>query len=215
MPSIIIRRDGKPAKEFVLEKGLTLIGQNASADIRIEDADGIEERASILQVGNDFILNELGPADGTLVNGQPVRKCVLKDRDLISIGEYRMTFQNKHEDDMPVGIEMELAEKASLEEPLQGLGKSAAPLRAGSSKKAELVTYLVVGAIVAGIVFASYQSYVDRQAAEAQAVLAKKAYLEALRREAEKQQENTRTAAESPIKPAEAPPAPPVTEQKN
>ncbi|MCX7170488.1 MAG: FHA domain-containing protein, partial [Proteobacteria bacterium] len=145
MPSIIIRRDGKPTREVALEKDLTLIGQKADADINIEDPDAIGERASILQLGDDFIFNELCPASGTLVNGQPVKKCVLKDRDLITIGEYRMTFQDKHGTDKPLGIEMEAAEIQSLEDLLRSAGKPVDPLLAGPNKRTELVTYAVIG----------------------------------------------------------------------
>ena len=206
MPSIIIRRDGKPTREVALEKGLTLIGQKADADINIEDPDAIEERASILQLGNDFILNELCLSNGTLVNGQPVKKCVLKDRDLITIGEYRMTFQDMRGTDKPVGIEMEAAEIQALEEMPRSAGKSVDPLLAGPNKKTELVTYAVIGAAVLGLTYWGYQSYVAReareaQAAEAQAALAK---AEAKRKAEEKPRDITRevTSSAQPTEPA-------------
>jgi len=214
MPSIIIRRDGKPTKEVVLDKGFTLIGRKADADIKIEDADEIEERASILQVGDEFILNELSPSDGTFVNGQPIKKRVLKDRDLITIGEYRMTFQDKRESDKPVGIEMEVAEARPRVDMARRPGKVADPFRAGPGEKSKLVTYVVLAAIVVGICFASYQSYLERQAADVQAALANKAYQESKRKEAENFQENARAVGSS-MKRTESPAETPVTEQKH
>lgn len=212
MPSIIIRRDRTPAKEFLLEKALTLIGKKADADIRIEDAEGGEERASILLLGEDFVLTELGPANGTLVNGQPVRKHVLKDRDLISIGEYRMTFHDKRQDDKPAGIEDEATAAAAQAEMDRLQERSSPSFRAGPDKKSERVTYAILGAIVVGIFFASYQSYTDRQAAEAQALLVKKAKLEALQKEEEKVRELTRAAAAA-SKAADAPLEAPATQK--
>ena len=199
MPSIIIRRDGKPAKEFILEKALTMIGKGAGADIKIEDGEDIAERASILQLGEDFVLNELPPAEGTLVNGQPVKKRVLKDRDLITIGEYRLTFHDKRESDKPLGIEEEAAEIRPLLDRARGPGQVVDPFRAAPSGKSKLVTYLVLAAVIVAIGFASYRSYLDRQAADAQAALVNKAYREASRKEAEKIQDNAR-AFESAIK---------------
>lgn len=211
MPSIIIRRDGKPTREVELEKGLTLIGQRADADINIDDPDAIEERASILQLGNDFILNELCPSSGTLVNGQPVKKCVLKDRDLITIGEYRMTFQNKQGTDKPVGIEMEAAEIQSLEDMPGYAGKSVDPLLAGPSKKTELVTYAIIGAAVIGLSYWGYQYYVAREAREAQAAEAQAAQVkaEAKRKAAERPRDITRevTSPTQPTEPAAQTPA--------
>ena len=178
MPSIIVRRDGKPTQEIILEKGFTLIGKKPEADIRIEDVEGVDERASILQVGDDFVLNELCAVEGILVNGQGVKKRILKDRDLILIGEYRMTFQDKREIDKPQGIEMEIAEMRPAVDLAPHLGKSADPFAKRPGSKSHLLIYLVIGAIILGIGFSSYQSYLDRQAADAQAALAYKAMQE-------------------------------------
>lgn len=205
MPSIIIRRDGKPTQEVALEKGLTLIGQKADADIRIEDSDAVEERASILQIGEDFILNEICPANGTLVNGQPVKKCVLKDRDLIAIGEYRMTFQDKRVIDKPIGIEAEAAGIQSDEDMPLHEAKAADPLLADPSRKTEFVTYAVIGAAIIAMSYWGYQSYVAREAreaqvaAEAQAALAK---AEAKKKKAEKPRDITREVT-SPTQPTD------------
>ncbi len=154
MASIIIRTDGRSAKEVVLEKALTLIGQQDNADIDIEDPDGIDERAFILRVGDDFILDDLGPAGSTLVNGQPVKKRVLKDRDLIVVGHFRMTFQDKRDDSAPVGIVSEVAD---------------------SGRKSHLVAYVILGAALVVMGVAGYQSYAERQLAHAQAAKANEA----------------------------------------
>ena len=214
MPSITIRRDGKPAREVALEKALTLIGQKADADIKIEDPEALDERASILQLGDNFVLNELSPSVATFVNGQPVKKRVLKDRDLITIGEYRMTFQDKRDDDKPAGIEAEVAEIRPKSDAARRPGKSADPFRANPGDKSRLVTYLVIGAIIVAIGVASYQSYLERQAADAQAAAAKKVYQESQRKEAEKLQENAR-AFESSIKRTESPVEKPAAEPKH
>ncbi len=178
MASIIIRCDGRSAQEVLLEKGLTLIGQKEDADINIEDPDDIDERAFILQVGDDFILNDMGPAGGTLVNGQPVRKRILKDRDLIVVGHFRMTFQDKRESDKLIGLDDEAAD---------------------SGRTSQLVPYAVLAAAVVVMLFAGYQSHVARQAAEAQAELANMAK-EVKRSEREEKIYQNARAIESAIK---------------
>ena len=175
MASIIIRTDGRSAKEVVLEKELTLIGQQDNADINIEDPDGIDERAFIIRVGDDFILDDLGPAGSTLVNGQPVKKTVLKDRDLIVIGHFRMTFQDKGNNDTLVGIVNEVAD---------------------TGRKSHLVAYVVLGAAVVVMGIVAYQSYVERRAADAQAAKA----TEVKRSEKEERVYQNAHAIESAIK---------------
>ena len=214
MPFIIVHRDGRPAREVELEKEFTLVGQKSDADINIEDPDGMEERASILQVGDDFIFNELCQSNGTLVNGQQVKKRVLIDRDLITIGEYRMTFRDQREHDKPVGIERELAKTSADTDMAMPPGRIADPLLAAPGKKAERLIYVILGVIVAGMFLASYRSYVERQAADAQAVLANKAFREAKQKEAASLQEHA-PAAESPIKPAAPAAETPVPEQRH
>lgn len=206
MPSIVIRRDGKPAREVALEKDLTLIGQRSDADISIEDPEAIAERASIMRIGEDYVLNELCPANATQVNGQAVKKHILRDRDLITIGEYRMTFQDKRELEKPLGVDAELSELAELNARIAGIGRdenSLDPLTAAPSKKTELVTYVVIGIAAVAMSYWGYQSYVEREAREAQAAAAQaaQAKAEAARREAERPRDITREIM-APTQPA-------------
>jgi hypothetical protein len=206
MPSLIIRRDGKPTKEIELEKALTLIGQKPDADIGIEDAEGVEERASILLVGEDYILDEIAESAGIKVNGKATRKCVLKDRDLITVGEYRITFQDKREMEKPQGIEDDAAVLELIEKREREAHKSPA------EKKTERTIFAVLGVIVVGIFFWSYQSYLGRQAAEAQAKAAQASKAGQETKKVDPFQENARAVAQSMKRAdpaAEAPPAGP------
>ena len=211
MPTIINRRDGKPTVEVLLEKGFTLIGRSLNADIRMDDPDDIEERASIVKVGEDFILNDLSPAGGMLVNGQAVKKRILNDRDLITIGEYRMTFHDKREKETPSGIEEEAAALQSQAELAKRPLKFVDPFREGPSGKSKMVIFALLGAIVVGISFASYQSYLARKAADAQAALNAKAADAA--KKAEKAQPNA-PPVEAPTIRNEPVPGSPASEVK-
>lgn len=212
MPSITIRRDGKPTHEVELEKGLTLIGQATNADIKIEDLEGIAERATILRVGDDFVLDEIGSSGGILVNGHPTKKRVLKDRDLILIGEYRLTYQDKGT--KPVGVEMEVSEARAKTTAPHHSHKIVDPFHDRASGKSRLVIYVVVGAVVLGICYASYQSYTETKAADMAAAKANQARREAQRKEEASRPEASR-AAPSPANPTESPAATTVTEEKH
>ena len=208
MATIIIRRDGKRNEEVVLEKGFTLVGKSPSADIRIEDLDDSEEHASIAQVGESYVLNDLTASAAIQVNGQTVKKRILKDRDLITIGEYGMTFQDKRESDQPGGIEMEVAQSLQQSELAKRPIKFNDSFRAGPGGKSNIAIFVVLGVVLGGVFYASYQSYAERKETDARAAQAKAAAAAAAaaapseaakKRDAERIQESARVL-ESSIK---------------
>ena len=200
MPSIIIRRDGKSAKELVLEKDLTLVGRKDDADIKIDAPGEQEEWASIMKLGDSYVLNELGPGGAVLVNGQAVKKRVLKDRDLIVIEEYRLTFQDKREPDEAGGIEVEVAQAEQKLKMPRGAAEPVDPFRATPAGKSKLVGILIGALIVGGIAYASYVSYLDKRAADAQAAQVRKAYDDKAKSEAEQMKDNARAVSSSIVK---------------
>ncbi len=44
---------------------------------------------------NDSFLEDLGSTNGTLVNGQPVKKHFLQDNDVVEIGKYKLKYVNE------------------------------------------------------------------------------------------------------------------------
>jgi len=75
-----------------------VIGRAMSANVRLND-DGISRRhCRLLQVGGDVIIEDLGSANGTLVNGELVQHHPLKEGDKILLGATTMlkfTYQDK------------------------------------------------------------------------------------------------------------------------
>ncbi len=200
MPSIIIRRDGKPAKELVLEKDLILVGRKDDADIKIDAPGEQDEWASIMKLGDSYVLNELGPGGAVLVNGQAVKKRVLKDRDLIVIEEYRLTFQDKREPDEAGGIEAEVAQAEQKLKIPRGAAEPVDPFRSTPAGKSKLVGVLIAALIVGGIAYASYVSYLEKRAADAQAAQVRKAYDDKAKSEAEQMKDNARAVSSSIVK---------------
>ena len=200
MPSIIIRRDGKPAKELVLEKDLILVGRKDDADIKIDAPGEQDEWASIMKLGDSYVLNELGPGGAVLVNGQAVKKRVLKDRDLIVIEEYRLTFQDKREPDEAGGIEAEVAQAEQKLKIPRGAAEPVDPFRSTPAGKSKLVGVLIAALIVGGIAYASYVSYLEKRAADAQAAQVRKDYDDKAKSEAEQMKDNARAVSSSIVK---------------
>jgi diguanylate cyclase (GGDEF)-like protein len=75
-----------------------IIGRAMSAQVRLSD-DGISRRhCRILNLGGQVVIEDLGSANGTLVNGDMVQHQVLKEGDKIRLGATTMlkfTYQDK------------------------------------------------------------------------------------------------------------------------
>gem|GEM_PF-3270531 len=67
------------------ERGL-LIGRHSSCDIVFNDKTMSREHAQIIFDGANYVILDLGSKNGTSVNGQKIKKSVLKYGDIVSIG---------------------------------------------------------------------------------------------------------------------------------
>ncbi len=94
MAKLILSLEGSVIREIPLEKERVTIGRRAQNDIQIENLAVSSEHACIVTILNDSFLEDLGSTNGTLVNGNPVKKHILQNNDLIEIGKYKLKFIN-------------------------------------------------------------------------------------------------------------------------
>jgi pSer/pThr/pTyr-binding forkhead associated (FHA) protein len=92
MARLILSVDGVVLKEYTLTKERTTIGRKAANDVQIEDSFLSGEHAVVIQVGNDFILEDLGSTNGTSIAGKPVKRHLLKSNEVIEFGDYKLNF---------------------------------------------------------------------------------------------------------------------------
>lgn len=92
MAKLILSLDGQVIKEFTLTKERTTIGRKPHNDIQIDNLAVSGEHAIIMTILNDSFLEDLGSTNGTLVNGQPVKKHFLQNNDVIEIGKYKLKY---------------------------------------------------------------------------------------------------------------------------
>jgi len=95
MAKLILSLDGQLIKEFALSKERTTIGRKPHNDIQIDNLAVSGEHAIIMTILNDSFLEDLGSTNGTLVNGQPVKKHFLQSSDTIEIGKYKLKYMNE------------------------------------------------------------------------------------------------------------------------
>ena len=79
MAKLILSMDGLVLKEIPLSKERTTIGRKAHNDIQIDNLAVSGEHAVIVTILNDSFMEDLGSTNGTLVNGNPVKKHFLQN----------------------------------------------------------------------------------------------------------------------------------------
>jgi pSer/pThr/pTyr-binding forkhead associated (FHA) protein len=95
MAKLILSLDGQVIKEFTLTKERSTIGRKPHNDVQIDNLAVSGEHAIIMTILKDSFLEDLGSTNGTLVNGQPVKKHFLQNNDIIEIGKYKLKYVNE------------------------------------------------------------------------------------------------------------------------
>ena len=94
MAKLILSMDGLVLKEYSLSKERTTIGRKPHNDIQIDNLAVSGEHAVIVTILNDSFLEDLGSTNGTLVNGQQVKKHFLQPNDVVELGKYKLKYIN-------------------------------------------------------------------------------------------------------------------------
>jgi hypothetical protein len=92
MAKLILSLEGSVIREIPLNKERITIGRKAQNDIQIENLAVSGEHACIVTILNDSFLEDLGSTNGTVVNGNQIKKHILQNNDVIEIGKYKMKY---------------------------------------------------------------------------------------------------------------------------
>jgi pSer/pThr/pTyr-binding forkhead associated (FHA) protein len=95
MAKLILSMDGLVLKEIALTKERTTIGRKPHNDIQIDNLAVSGEHAVIVTILQDSFLEDLGSTNGTVVNGQPIKKHFLQNNDIIELGKYKLKYVNE------------------------------------------------------------------------------------------------------------------------
>jgi hypothetical protein len=82
---VLFRADGT-AQDVKLDRERITIGRRPDNDLCLPQAAVSGEHAAVVTILDDSFLEDLASTNGTLVNGKPVTKHFLRDRDEIDIG---------------------------------------------------------------------------------------------------------------------------------
>ena len=100
MAKLILSMDGLVLKEINLTKERTTIGRKPHNDIQIDNLAVSGEHAVIVTILQDSFLEDLGSTNGTVVNGQSIKKHFLQNNDVIELGKYKLKYVNE----APAGV---------------------------------------------------------------------------------------------------------------
>lgn len=94
MAKLILSLDNAILSEHPLNKERITIGRRPTNDIHLDHLEVTGEHAAILQLGNDFYVEDLNSTNGTAVNSKLTKKHLLQHADLIGLGRYQLTYIN-------------------------------------------------------------------------------------------------------------------------
>jgi len=86
---------GPKAARYTVEKNIFTIGRSADSDMRVGGPYTSRHHARILSEGAEAVIEDLGSANGLLVNDARVVRCVLHDGDVVDIGGSRFRFLDR------------------------------------------------------------------------------------------------------------------------
>jgi hypothetical protein len=92
MAKLILSLEGSVIREVSLDKERVTIGRKPQNDVQIENLAVSGEHACIVTILNDSFLEDLGSTNGTLVNGNPIKKHILQNNDVIEVGKYKLKY---------------------------------------------------------------------------------------------------------------------------
>lgn len=78
---------------YELQTPITLLGRGTDCDLRLVDPGVSRHHAELRVEDGQVVLVDLGSTNGTLVNGQPVRRVVLVDGTTLKLGRTTMIFR--------------------------------------------------------------------------------------------------------------------------
>ena len=107
---LILSLDGAVISEYPLAKERVLIGRKPHNDIQIDNLAVSSEHAAVITILSDSFMEDLGSTNGTLVNGQMVKKHFLQNGDVIELGKHRLKYLN----DLPSSTTAEDFEKTMV-----------------------------------------------------------------------------------------------------
>jgi predicted component of type VI protein secretion system len=92
MSKLVLHLEDGTTLDIPLDDERITIGRRADNDVCLPNLAVSSEHAAVVTILADSFLEDLGSTNGTLVNGNPIVKHFLRDRDEIDIGRHKFVY---------------------------------------------------------------------------------------------------------------------------
>jgi CheY-like chemotaxis protein len=89
----VVQQVRYPSRIFDVTKPSIILGRGATVDLKLPHQSVSRQHAKLEFKNGDFILTDLGSANGTLIKEKPVQEYTLKPNDVIHIGDFFLVFK--------------------------------------------------------------------------------------------------------------------------
>lgn len=89
---LLVSTNGRPTRKIPLRSDRLIIGRTRDSDIKIDNEYASRHHAQIVYEQGNFVLEDLNSTNGIYVNAKRVKRRMLRDRDVISIGPDKLIF---------------------------------------------------------------------------------------------------------------------------
>ena len=93
-PRFVVTKNGKTVEEFPFQEKKMLLGRSEFCDIVVDDDFVSKVHIALLLYADAMVLLDLNSANGTIVNSRQVKSTILKEDDIISLGDHRIKVLN-------------------------------------------------------------------------------------------------------------------------
>jgi predicted component of type VI protein secretion system len=90
---VIIVTAGEEVLQF--RQARVIVGRSKEADVQVDDPNVSRKHAAIYWNNGRIMIDDLGSTNGTMVNGYPVTRTMLRPTDIVAIGESRLTVEGR------------------------------------------------------------------------------------------------------------------------
>jgi signal transduction histidine kinase/pSer/pThr/pTyr-binding forkhead associated (FHA) protein len=111
VPRLILIKGADEGKQFELTQPVHSVGRDSTSGIRLVDTEVSRRHAEFRLVNGAWYVADVGSANGTFVNGQPVKDAPLQPGDHVQIGQSVLVFSPGRGDG---GADSDLAERISM-----------------------------------------------------------------------------------------------------